>query len=160
MITIDESGMIFGPYSENDIYMIEKSKSYISIGCGVKTVEFLYRDNNYFYFIEAKSGGPNPKGERFEDYVNNIADKFIHSFNLWLTLFFERRCDTISLRMIDIDMRKSIFLFVLVIKDHNKEWLPAIKAAIDRRMCAEIKIWGHRIIVINDEQAKKRKLIK
>ena len=45
MITITESGMIFGPFADQQVYLIEKSDAYTNLGEGVKVVEFVYRKN-------------------------------------------------------------------------------------------------------------------
>lgn len=162
MVTITESGMTFGPFSEDQIYRIEKADAYIDLGEGVKAVEFVYRQRqDKLFFIEAKSSSPMPKGEKFENYIGDIAEKFLHSFGLWLTLYLKRRTDKISPNMLDIPVASHAFrfIFILVINGHRKEWLPPIKAAIARQMMAEIKIWKHEVIVINDEQARERGLI-
>jgi len=161
MITITESGMIFGPFTDQQVYQIEKSDAYINLGEGIKVVEFVYRKNEEkLFFIEAKSSSPMPEGEKFTDYITDIADKFTHSFNLWLTLNLRRRTDTITSDVMEVNMEKQIFRFILVIKGHEKSWLPPIKAALERKMMAEIKIWKHEIIVLNDTQAKERGLIR
>ena len=40
MKNIPESDVIFGPYDEKDLFHIEKSELYKSLGEGLKTVEF------------------------------------------------------------------------------------------------------------------------
>ena len=161
MITIKESGMTFGPFSEDKVYRIEQSDAYTELGYGVKVVEFIYRKNeDKLFFIEAKKSSPMPEGDNFRKYIDDISEKFVHSFNLWLTLNLKRRKDDIPSEIRDVTMAKQIFRFILVINGHEKEWLPPIKAALERKMLAEIKIWEHEIIVINDKQAKERGLIK
>ena len=55
---------------------------------------------------------------------------------------------------------KQIFRFILVIKGHEESWLPPVREVLRREMMAEIKIWKHEVIVINDQQTKKRGLIR
>lgn len=161
MVRIQESGMTFGPFEENQVYQIEKSEAYTGLGEGVKVVEFIYRPGkDKIFFVEAKKSSPMPKNKNeFERFIGDIVQKFTHSFNLWLTLNLNRRKDVISDDILDVSTERQIFRFVLVINGHEKAWLPPIKAAIERKMLVEIKIWGHVIIVINEKQAAERRLI-
>lgn len=64
MVTIQESGMTFGPFQEDQIYWIEKASAYKSLGQGIKSVEFVYKKNaDKLFFIEAKSSCPKKKGK-------------------------------------------------------------------------------------------------
>jgi hypothetical protein len=56
---IIESGMVFGEYDTNDLFRIEKSQIYKEIGPGVKTVEFILKQNAQIWFVEAKTSCPN-----------------------------------------------------------------------------------------------------
>lgn len=160
MVTINESGMAFGPFPDDQVYQIEKSEAYTHLGEGVKVVEFLYKQNaEKLFFVEAKSSSPKPKGGDFKKFIEEISDKFIHSFNLWLSLKLKRRNDVVSKNIFDAKLDKQIFRFILVIKGHEESWLPPISEALRREMMAEIKIWKHEVIVINDQQAKQRGLV-
>lgn len=60
MKSIPESDVIFGPYDEKDLFHIEKSELYKSLGEGLKTVEFILRASTTergIVFVEAKSNG-------------------------------------------------------------------------------------------------------
>lgn len=161
MITIIESSMTFGPFPETKVYQIEKSNAYEEIKDGVKVVEFIYtRSPEKLLFVEAKSSSPRPGGEEFDTYIKEITEKFTYSFNLWMTLKLGRRKDDVPIEIIDGDAEKQKYRFILVINGHETEWLPPVKAALERRMKAEIKIWDHEIIVLNEVRAKKWGLIK
>ena len=161
MITIKESGMTFGPFPEEQVYQIEKADAYTTLGESVKAVEFVFRQSKEkIFFIEAKSSSPMPEGEKFNTYIGDISDKFLHSFNLWLTLNLGRRKDEISETILEVPTDTQVFRFILVINGHEETWLPPVRAAIERKMMAEIKIWRHEVIVINDQQARARGLIK
>lgn len=60
-ITIEESGAIFGPFNEADLFHIEKSEILRKLGDKIKTVEFVVvrNDNHALVFVEAKSKCPN-----------------------------------------------------------------------------------------------------
>lgn len=40
MKSIPESGIVFGPCNEKDLFYVEKSNLYESLGAGLKTIEF------------------------------------------------------------------------------------------------------------------------
>lgn len=160
MVTINESGMAFGPFPDDQVYHIEKAEAYTRLGEGVKVVEFIYKQYaEKFFFIEAKSSSPMPKGDDFKKFIKDISDKFVHSFDLWLSLNLKRWNDVVPKNIFDAKLDKQIFRFILVIKGHEESWLPPVSEALRREMMAEIKIWKHEVIVINDQQAKKRGLI-
>ncbi len=86
-ITINESGMTFGPFSEDDFFDIEKILHKNPIGKGVCKVEFVVRTNNSkvnysVVFVEAKSSIPREFNKFFED----IYVKMIHSITVWFTI--------------------------------------------------------------------------
>lgn len=84
MVVIKESNMLFGEYEDNKVFKIENSELHNKIGNGIKVVEFiLLRNGKYIDFIEAKSSSPQPSNdnkERFHEFIEEISDKFIHSF--------------------------------------------------------------------------------
>jgi hypothetical protein len=95
-ITIKESGMIFGPFSDEHCFYIEKSDIYNTIQNGLQIAEFLLvqPDKNSLLVVEAKSSSPNPtnvdsKG-KLDDYIAEIAEKLLNAFTLGLALCFER----------------------------------------------------------------------
>ena len=58
MRDIVESGVNFGPYAEDNLFYIEKSDLYKSLGAGIKTTEFVLRANELepaILFVEAKT---------------------------------------------------------------------------------------------------------
>lgn len=160
MMTINESGMVFGPFNEKQVYQIEKAEAYTSLGKGVKAVEFIYRKNkDKLFFVEAKKSSPMPSSQDFSAFIEDIAEKFLHSFNLWLTLKLNLRKDSSADKVLAVSVESQAICFVLVINGHEEEWLPPIKAALERKMMAEIKIWHSAIIVLNDKLAERKKLI-
>ena len=52
MKSIHESGVVFGPYDEKDLFYIEKSNLYESLRAGAKTVEFIRRTKTGVLFVE------------------------------------------------------------------------------------------------------------
>ena len=60
MKAITESEMNFGKFAESDLFHIEDSQIYKKLGSGLKTVEFILKNNeNSIVFLEAKKSVPN-----------------------------------------------------------------------------------------------------
>lgn len=57
------------------------------------------------------------------------------------------------------DYEKMNFKFVLVIKGHEKTWLPPLKAEFDKRMKRFRAVWNSEVIVMNDNMARECRLI-
>lgn len=84
MKIISESEMSFGKFDESDLFHIEDSNLYQTLGSGVKTVEFIlkYKEDS-IVFLEAKKSCPNSanrkkseeKAEKFEEYYASITGK-------------------------------------------------------------------------------------
>lgn len=166
MVQINESNMIFGDFEEDKIFKIEKSKLHNKIGSGIKVVEFiLLRNENELDFIEAKSSSPRPTRQniiRFNEFIKEISDKFIHSFNLFYSAILKRNKDyaEINDNFFQLDNSKVKLKFILVIKGHEIEWLLPISDALKRYLSYQNTIWKSEVIVMNDKIANKYNLIK
>ena len=82
MKTIKESDMDFGGFHEKDLFHIEESELFRSLGEGIKTVEFIWLgQNKNIIFLEAKSSCPDRKNmhetpekeKSFEKYYSAIG---------------------------------------------------------------------------------------
>ncbi|MGO5138574.1 hypothetical protein ACTQ31_17840 [Clostridium butyricum] len=166
MIQINESNMIFGYFEEDRVFQIENSKLHKNIGNGIKVVEFiLLSKENELSFIEAKSSSPKPIKDniiRFNEFINEISDKFIHSFNLYYSAILQRckECEELNASFMNLDNSQINFKFILVIKGHRTEWLMPLSDALKESLSYHNTIWKSKVIVFNDELAKKYKLIK
>lgn len=90
-ITFDESGMLFGPFEENDVFPIEKALHEEPCGDGVCNVEFVVRIGNSFkdsslVFVEAKKSIPRES----DDFFTEIHVKMVHSLTIWLATVCRR----------------------------------------------------------------------
>lgn len=164
MIQIEESKMLF-EFEKERVFRIENSKLQKSIGEGIKTVEFLVTlKEDEIYFVEAKSSSPQPtpeNKEKFDTFINEISDKFLHSFNMYLSAILKRNhYDEIPTTLIDINKEKVEFKFILIIKGHKIEWLQPLKDAIYKKLLHQNKIWKNSVILMNEEIAKDYKPVK
>ncbi len=165
MITIEESGMAFGPFQEENVFYVEKSELYKKLGSKVKIGEFILKRGNKLLFVEAKSTAPNPNsdtGEDFYEYIDDISKKLRNSLELFLSANHEIQIDKNqeAVKLIEFDkFNKMALQFILVIRKHDKEWLQPVRDALDSYLIAQRKIWNIKIVVLNPELAKKYKLI-
>lgn len=166
MVQISGSNMIFGDFEENKIFKIEKSKLHNKIGNGIKVVEFvLLRNENELNFIEAKSSSPRPTKQnviRFNEFIEEISDKFVHSFNLFYSAILKRNKDygEMNNNFFELDNSQIKLKFILVIKGHEIEWLLPISDALKKKLSYQNTIWKSEVIVMNDEIANKYNLVK
>jgi hypothetical protein len=166
MVEIKESNMIFGDFEEDKIFNIEKSKLHNKLKNGIKVVEFvLLRNENELNFIEAKSSSPRPTKQnviRFNEFIDEISDKFIHSFNLFYSAVLKRNKDygEINNNFFELDNSKIKLKFILIIKGHEIEWLLPISDALKKKLAYQNIIWKSEVIVMNDDIANKYKLVK
>lgn len=166
MVQINESNMIFGDFEEENVFQIEKSKIHKNIGNGIKVVEFILVNNKKeLSFIEAKSSSPRPvQGNvvRFNEFIDEISDKFIHSFNLYYSAILKRNrnYEELNENFINLDNSNIEFKFILVIKGHKIQWLMPLSDALKDKLAYHSTIWKSKVVVLNDEMAKEYKLIK
>jgi len=158
---IIESDMDF--ISDNAFY-IEKSRQYTGLGKGIKSVEFIRIINDSLLFVEAKTSFPNLQNDstdnrtRFNSQVVEICDKYVHSLNLYYSIYAGITDITFPDGFVPKD--KVSIEFVLVIKNHKNEWCRRVKYAIEDALPKYLlKIWRPKIHVLNHENAQKKNLI-
>ena len=162
MIRIDESGMSFGPFHASNVFWVEKSELYQKVrNREVKTVEFILAEDNKLQFLEAKSSSPRPVADnkiKFDDFIDEIALKFLHSINLHYSGILGRHeeINDIPDKIKLMDNSQVSIKCILVIKGHEMAWLPPIQVALNRKMISISSIWNFEIAVINDSMAEKQ----
>ena len=166
MKTVDESGMRFGPFDKENLFEIEKSELYRRIENGVKVVEFIFTANDgSCYAVEAKSSSPRPGNHiDFKKFISEIEEKFSNTLMILLSSVAGRH-DTEELphSLMSVDAKHCQCKLFLVIKGHKKEWLHPIQDAMNLAMNRYIRTCGDPridVLVINDEIARSRKLIR
>ena len=167
---IIESGMRFGLYSEEHCFHIEKSDLYQKIRENVKIAEFLlYRgikDNQpIVWIVEAKSSSPQPSNQlNFDNFIQEIQEKFFNTLLLYISIKLKRHDipHQFSNLFQDIDLKKTNFCFILVIKGHKEAWLPPLQDALTKELRPIVKIWNlppTAVVVLNDILAQELELI-
>ncbi|MCL2513652.1 MAG: hypothetical protein FWF08_07100 [Oscillospiraceae bacterium] len=163
-----ESEMEFGNFDESKCFRIEKSDIYKKNfgGNGFSTVEFvLFRpEKNKLLFVEAKTTLPDISNkEDFNKNVDGIVKKFVDSFYLTLSLWFENNNydkRELPLNYIDFINKNVEFTMVLVIKNRKADGIKRIKARITERFPKrELRLWKFDVIVMNEDFARKNNLV-
>lgn len=173
-ITIEESGAIFGPFNEADLFHIEKSEILRKLGDKIKTVEFVVvrNDNQALVFVEAKSTCPNAanrheneeKEKKYEKFFHDVAHKIEDSIRVTLAAILGRYGITrdVGQNMQGLTaLAKRPLQFVLVFTDPKVEdsWLSGPKAELEKRLLSIRETWGLEVIVMNRELAETYHLI-
>lgn len=164
---IEESGMRFGPFMPGDIFPIETSTVYRQLGDTYKTVEFVClkgeKENRRLLFIEAKSSSPNPNNREspaFDRWIGDVAEKFRDSWQLFLAAKTGiRDASEVGTTIRETPLSQCRVLFVLVISNHELEWLPPVRDALAVQLRKLIGLWKIQVIALNREIALSRKLI-
>ena len=156
--------LCFGDFDEKNCFHIEKSIIYNKLQNNRKVVEFILNkpEHNKLYFIEATKTLANETNSH--DYNTNMrekAQKFIDSFHLALSIWFEIHEDKNELptNYDNFFAKKKEYWFVLVIKNRPKNSLPNIKEMLVSKLIKDIKIWDFKVLVLNEELAKKYKIV-
>ena len=164
MKIIPESKMNFGKFDEYNLFYIESSELYKSIGSGIKTVEFILKyKENCIIFLEAKESCPNAanrdesreKELKFEKYYGDITEKFVDSLQIYLAAILGKYEDILEMGAgLNVDSLHAVQLkFILVVKNADITWLAGPMAEIKARLRKWIKIWGIDVIVLNEDLA-------
>jgi hypothetical protein len=170
-VTIEESGMVFGPFPDDGCFHVERCRAYLAVQSGVKIAEFvLLRDIRRvptLLVVEAKSGFPDPQsGERFQCFIHEIQDKFRNTFAMVVAARLGRvgsARDELPPAVAGVDLASISALFVLVIHQKPKEWLPPLQDALAKELFPFAKTWRlspPAVIVVNDETARDWRLIR
>lgn len=164
MIQVRESNMLF-EFEEDQIFPIENSQLHTEIGEGIKSVEFVVSlKEQEFAFIEAKSSSPQPtkdNQEKFDTFIKDVSDKFVHAFNMFLTAILHRYHDeAIPTNFLEMNKEAAVFKFILIIKGHRMEWLQPLQDAFSKHLLYHRKIWGSHVVVMNEELARDYSLVK
>ena len=164
-IYFNESGMRFGPYHKDQVFDIEHSRLYASIShADVKTVEFVFLRNDSsltFEVVEAKSSAP----KETDEFTREIREKFVNTITLcWATVLkrHPRFHEELPLRIREMNLPQVRVRLILVIKNHQWDWLPPVQDALRKAMRSTMKTWGFLhddVLVFNEEMARQKQYI-
>lgn len=168
--TIVESGMTFGPFSDDDCFELEKSAMYQNIQQGVRMAEFaLIRRSEkrppVVWLVEAKSSSPRPTTQpSFDEFIDEICQKLTNALHLLLAAKLGRHAqdkNDLPVGFQSLTLQEP-FKLVLVIKNHQEAWLPPLQDALTKPFAVLCKTFGLKptsVAVINGEKAHSLGLI-
>lgn len=176
-VVIEESGLRFGEYPEDQVFQIETSEQYTKSlrPNGIKTCEFILRRGKKLYFFEAKSSCPRqvvksiPEGKKeekkkaYDEFIDEIALKMRHSLSLYGNILLKRYAqDQVSENLANPDLSKALICLVLVINPQGGDWVPEpeLQDALRLRLKDEMRIWKiQSLLVITPQQAREKHFI-
>lgn len=166
MVSITESGVNFGDFSEHDLYKIENSQGHKSLGEGFKMVEFTYIHKNSLFVIEAKSSIPRATNkDDYDKFWVEIFEKFENALLLQLMGCLERN-DIVTQELPThhkkIQWNKISIKLRLVIPNVPLEHLPPLTDSFREKIHKIKTLWkipNEDIFVLNKAMALKEKLI-
>ncbi|WP_434708902.1 hypothetical protein J3P75_00075 [Pseudomonas sp. R1-1] len=165
-VTIEESGMVFGPFPAQQLFPIEKSPLSRQMGDGIKVTEFVLLrgrqgEAQEAWFIEAKSSAPRQTAL----YIEDIRQKFTNSVQLTLAACLKRHLrseEFLPGGFFELDLSSCAIKCILVINNFPREWMVGLRDALSKAMNSLTKTLGLKpgsVIVMNDQMARERRLI-
>lgn len=175
-VIIEESGMRFGEYNENQVFRIETSNQYTRSlrQNSIKSCEFILQRENKLYFFEAKSSCPRQiigdissterkkKKEAYDKFVEEIVLKMRHSLSLYGNILLKRYTqDDVPNTMITPNlMDKTIYLIVVINTNGIWEPEPELEDDLNLHLNDVMQIWKiQRLLVISDHIAREKHFI-
>lgn len=128
-----ESFMKFA-FADDDVFRIEKDE--LVCGCsGLKACECVVLISPRIAFIEAKSSTPNPNsGERFNEFIDDIKQKFTDSLNLFEGIktghLGEEALMRLLLNLRNAEIHTNDYLIYLIVHGHRLDWLSGLQDAL------------------------------
>ena len=164
-ITIEESGMQFGPFAADDLFAHEQVLKNVQFGDHVKMVEFIVRLNTgkmkAVAFVEARSSIP----RKNDEFLEEIRHKINHSLIVWFASVIGRH-PTVSTalpsHLRQLEHLKLALKCYLVIPGVPDEHLAPFTDKFRQIMASEINLWPikpEHIRVLNRVRAIKAGLL-
>lgn len=164
-ISIQESGICFGPFEETQLFHIEKSKGYTEFKELPQIAEFLWLSTSskepMLWVVEAKSSIP----REHEDFFIEIQSKLVNALTLTISGYLKRNLllfEELPKSFKQLDWSSVDIKLVLVIPNIPKEHLPQITEKFKKTMKTTRNTWKIKDIstlVLNKEQAEKFRLV-
>lgn len=176
-VIIEESGLRFGEYYEDQVFQIETSPQYTKSlrQNGIKTCEFILRKGKKLYFSEAKQSCPRQimkdipdnekeeKKKRYDEFIQEIVLKMRHSLSLYGNILLKQYSqDKVPEKLVNPDLSNTQISLVLVInpQEGDLEPEPELRDDLQLHLKDEMKIWKiQSLFVITPQQARKKQFI-
>ncbi len=164
MMAVHESGLVFGPYAEQDCFIIEKSPALKKLGDYLKIAEFIVRLNlprQALAIVEAKSSIP----QESHQFLQDIKIKLINALTLLFAAWVGRHRDMqaeLPEHLKASDWQSISIKLYLVIALVPDQQLAPLTDKFRNLLMTECKLWAipsHDLWVLNERTAKKAGLI-
>lgn len=175
-ITIEESGLTFGPFAEDDCFALEQSAIYLRINRGskkdegIKVCEFALIQRRQdrdpaIWLIEAKSSSPRPGNPvNFDKFIEEIRQKLTNALQMLVAAYLDRHPEAkeelpAGFRLLNL---REDWRLVLIINGHKDAWLPPLKDALQKALRPLARTFGlgdNAVVVINEHSARRYGLI-
>lgn len=172
MEPIIESDMQFGPYSDEEVFWIEKSRLYTEKlqQSSVKCCEFILNRGKNIYFIEAKKSCPNQltansteeKKDKYNKYIEDITEKMRHAISTYASLLLNRHQtgEELPPNLAKNDLSKMTIKLVLVVKTAEASWLIPLMDVLNQKLRKDSCIWRDvQLYAINEAKARELHLV-
>jgi hypothetical protein len=171
MITFEESGMKFA-FPKEDTYWVENASRCRNKN-GISSVECIVLHKCLVKFIEAKNTTPNKNKDGicdtssdFVEYIDSLVNKINDSLSVLMAEFHHINFNTTRNEhdIIGENLRTALtdnpkMMYVLIIKDSEIEWCQPVQEELNQRLYKLMKIWQLKVSVVNEEMARKYKLL-
>ena len=163
ILRFTESKMVFS-FDEADCFRIENSKTYETLGDGVKVCEFVSNNSGTIIFVEAKLSFSHPGNPGdFQADVDEIYQKFRNSLLLFAGILLGRpyrTAEQIPARLVIDSVRGAKCRCYLILNGHDDAWLVAVDDALNMRLAAIKRCFAvESVKVINEKIAQRHGLI-
>ncbi|MBX9598664.1 MAG: hypothetical protein K2X04_08825 [Burkholderiales bacterium] len=160
-----ESSMTF-EYNSDCGYRIDDLPFYTKMSSeySVKDCDFVWlKQNKELWFIEAKSSTPHPytNSDKFASFIDEIVGKFNDSIMLYFAMQLNLSKTPQSLLPIKFQpFQEQEIRLILVINGFKIEWATSVRDKLNL-VCKKFRYLANvqEIVVLNDDLARRRKLI-
>lgn len=101
----------------------------------------------------------------FDIYVKEIVNKFINALTLFIAIHLKKHGNgesELSDDFKEIHLNSIQFVFVLVIKNCEKNWTKPIKEGVEKSLRPTLRTWNlssSKVFVLNEDMARSKQLI-
>ena len=160
-----ESNMLFS-FKEQNVFRIEQA-DIIQNKNDIKVCECLAFFDDRMWLVEAKSSSPMPQNKDFDDYIDDISQKFIDTLMLFNALSIGRHGGTekgkLPPRIQCVSLADIPYSICLIVHGNKDEWMMPIQDALKLKLKHCLKSWNisdTNVYALNHETAKRKGLIK
>lgn len=165
MVTIEESGLVFGPFRASHLFQVETSE-HVQHREGIKACEFVWWNEQKakLVLVEAKSSIPDPKRspDEYATFWQKVHDKFDNAMQL-LLLGALGRPETLRAElpatMQALPWPSLHPVLYLVIPDAPDAFLVGLTDRLREQMGRQQRLWQAELFVINADRARAKRLL-